>query len=57
MPATLRVVILNSSTVLLTCLQVEFDSPKILLKNKQGMLRTLVDASGDRDTLYKIAMA
>ncbi|KAF8213492.1 hypothetical protein K438DRAFT_1956873 [Mycena galopus ATCC 62051] len=34
---------------------VEFDTPKELLKNKQGMLRALVDESGDKHTLYKMA--
>lgn len=36
-------------------LQVEFDSPKALLKNKRGMLRALVDESGDKDVLYGMA--
>ncbi|KAJ7119364.1 hypothetical protein C8R43DRAFT_1112474 [Mycena crocata] len=36
---------------------VEFDSPKELLKNKNGMLRALVDESGDKDALYKMAQA
>ncbi|KAF7368881.1 ATP-binding cassette transporter [Mycena venus] len=36
---------------------VEFDSPKVLLKNEQGMLRALVDGSGDKDTLYQIVVA
>ncbi|KAF7368865.1 ATP-binding cassette transporter [Mycena venus] len=36
---------------------VEFDSPKALLKNKHGMLRALVDESGDKDALYKMAEA
>ncbi|KAJ7101009.1 hypothetical protein C8R43DRAFT_1141277 [Mycena crocata] len=36
---------------------VEFDTPKELLKNKKGMLRALVDESGDRDALYKLANA
>ncbi|KAF7306575.1 ATP-binding cassette transporter [Mycena indigotica] len=34
---------------------VEFDSPRELLKNKNGKLRALVDESGDRDLLYKMA--
>ncbi|KAJ7275444.1 hypothetical protein B0H12DRAFT_1199540 [Mycena haematopus] len=34
---------------------VEFDTPKELLKNKDGMLRALVDESGDKHTLYKMA--
>ncbi|KAF7377837.1 hypothetical protein MSAN_00207200 [Mycena sanguinolenta] len=34
---------------------VEFDSPKVLLQNELGMLRALVDESGDKDMLYKMA--
>ncbi|KAJ7102323.1 hypothetical protein B0H15DRAFT_943257 [Mycena belliarum] len=34
---------------------VEFDTPKVLLKNKHGMLRALVDESGDKHALYKMA--
>ncbi|KAJ7042608.1 hypothetical protein C8F04DRAFT_1252025 [Mycena alexandri] len=34
---------------------VEFDTPKELLKNKNGMLRALVDESGDKHALYKMA--
>ncbi|KAJ6603499.1 P-loop containing nucleoside triphosphate hydrolase protein [Mycena vulgaris] len=36
---------------------VEFDSPKELLKIKDGKLRALVDESGDRETLYTMAGA
>ncbi|KAJ7456632.1 hypothetical protein FB451DRAFT_1048362 [Mycena latifolia] len=36
---------------------VEFDTPKALLKNKHGMLRALVDESGDKHALYKMAGA
>ncbi|KAJ7462775.1 P-loop containing nucleoside triphosphate hydrolase protein [Mycena galericulata] len=36
---------------------VEFDTPKELLKNKKGMLRALVDESGDKHALYKMAGA
>ncbi|KAJ7770817.1 hypothetical protein DFH07DRAFT_1057900 [Mycena maculata] len=36
---------------------VEFDTPKELLKDKNGMLRALVDESGDKDALYKMAGA
>ncbi|KAJ7141418.1 hypothetical protein C8R44DRAFT_763397 [Mycena epipterygia] len=36
---------------------VEFDSPKVLLKNKDGLLRALVEESGDRDALYEMARA
>jgi ABC-type proline/glycine betaine transport system ATPase subunit len=34
---------------------VEFDSPANLLKISDGYLRSLVDESGDRDVLYKMA--
>ncbi|KIJ48473.1 hypothetical protein M422DRAFT_247818 [Sphaerobolus stellatus SS14] len=34
---------------------VEFDSPKELLKNPSGFLRSLVDESGDKDALYTAA--
>ncbi|KAJ6460983.1 P-loop containing nucleoside triphosphate hydrolase protein [Mycena sanguinolenta] len=34
---------------------VEFDSPKVLLQNEQGMLRALVDESGDKKALYRMA--
>ncbi|KAF7364759.1 ATP-binding cassette transporter abc4 [Mycena venus] len=34
---------------------VEFGLPKILLENKDGMLRALVDDSGEREVLYKMA--
>ncbi|KAF8199798.1 P-loop containing nucleoside triphosphate hydrolase protein [Mycena galopus ATCC 62051] len=33
----------------------EFGSPKVLLENKNGLLRALVDESGDKDALYKMA--
>ncbi|KAJ6589849.1 P-loop containing nucleoside triphosphate hydrolase protein [Mycena vulgaris] len=36
---------------------VEFDSPKVLLKNKHGLLRALVDESGDKEALYEMAQA
>jgi len=36
-------------------LQVEFDRPKDLLQNERGMLRGLVDGSGDQETLYELA--
>ncbi|KAI8982789.1 multidrug resistance-associated ABC transporter [Trametes punicea] len=35
----------------------EFGSPSELLKNEKGMLRALVDESGDRDALYAMAKA
>ncbi|KAF9243735.1 hypothetical protein BU15DRAFT_71860 [Melanogaster broomeanus] len=34
---------------------VEFGSPEELLQNQQGMLKALVDESGDKDTLYAMA--
>lgn len=34
---------------------VEFDSPLNLLKRSGGYFKSLVDESGDRDTLYEIA--
>jgi len=34
---------------------VEFDSPSQLLKNDKGVLRALVDESGDKDNLIAIA--
>jgi hypothetical protein len=36
-------------------LQVEFDSPKELLKIEDGKLRALVEESGDREGLYAMA--
>ncbi|KAJ7837802.1 hypothetical protein B0H14DRAFT_2449202 [Mycena olivaceomarginata] len=36
---------------------VEFDRPKVLLKKEHGMLRALVNESGDKDALYKMAEA
>lgn len=35
--------------------QVEFDSPRELLKLSEGKLRSLVDESGDKDLLYAMA--
>lgn len=37
-------------------LQVEFGKPSALLENEKGMLRALVDESGDREKLYAAAM-
>ncbi|KAF9243737.1 hypothetical protein BU15DRAFT_59613 [Melanogaster broomeanus] len=34
---------------------VEFGSPEELLQNQQGMLKALVDESGDKDILYEMA--
>ena len=36
---------------------VEFGAPSELLKNEKGMLRVLVDESGDKDALYAMANA
>ncbi|KAF7367211.1 ATP-binding cassette transporter [Mycena sanguinolenta] len=36
---------------------VEFDTPKELLKKKHGVLRALVDESGDKENLYEMAEA
>ncbi|KAJ7035141.1 P-loop containing nucleoside triphosphate hydrolase protein [Mycena alexandri] len=33
---------------------VEFDSPKVLLQNEHGLLRALVDESGDKEALYQM---
>ena len=33
----------------------EFDSPHQLLQNENGLLRSLVDESGDKDNLYAMA--
>jgi hypothetical protein len=41
--------------VLTTLWQVEFGSPWELLQNEKGMLRALVDESGDKDALYAAA--
>ncbi|KAJ7779793.1 hypothetical protein B0H16DRAFT_1499876 [Mycena metata] len=38
----------------LTSAQVEFDSPKVLLQNERGLLRALVDESGDKEVLYQM---
>jgi hypothetical protein len=35
--------------------QMEFDSPKALLSQKDGRLRSLVDESGDKEALYNMA--
>ncbi|KAF8157942.1 P-loop containing nucleoside triphosphate hydrolase protein [Crassisporium funariophilum] len=35
---------------------VEFDTPKILLQDERGMLRSLVDGSGDKAALYSLAL-
>jgi len=41
--------------VLITLVQAEFGSPWELLQNEKGMLRALVDESGDKDALYAAA--
>ena len=33
---------------------VEFDSPKVLIQNKEGYLRSLVEESEDKDVLLKM---
>ena len=35
--------------------QAEFDSPKTLLRRTDGLLKSLVDGSGDKNALYAIA--
>lgn len=35
--------------------QVEFGKPSELLENEKGLLRALVDESGDREKLYAMA--
>ena len=35
----------------------EFDSPQSLLRKETGFFKSLVDGSGDRDALYRIAQA
>lgn len=44
-----RIMVLDAGKI------VEFDSPIVLLKKKQGRLRALVDQSDDRETLYAMA--
>ncbi len=34
---------------------VEFDSPKVLLQNKDSFLRALVEESADKEALYFMA--
>ena len=36
---------------------VEFDTPKALLKRKDGLLRALVEESSDKEALYAMANA
>ena len=35
--------------------QAEFDSPKTLLRKTDGLLKSMVDGSGDKNALYAIA--
>ncbi|CAA7262907.1 unnamed protein product [Cyclocybe aegerita] len=44
-----KIMVLDSGRI------VEFDSPKVLLRNEKGFLRALVDGSGDKSALYKFA--
>ncbi|KIY64092.1 P-loop containing nucleoside triphosphate hydrolase protein [Cylindrobasidium torrendii FP15055 ss-10] len=44
-----RIMVLDAGSI------VEFDSPKVLLENTSGLLRTMVDASSDKDVLYNLA--
>ena len=37
------------------CFQVEFGKPAELLQNEKGILRSLVDESGDKGNLYAMA--
>jgi hypothetical protein len=41
--------------MLISTPQVEFGQPSELLKNRKGLLRALVDESGDKDTLYAMS--
>ncbi|KAJ7691269.1 hypothetical protein B0H17DRAFT_1159808 [Mycena rosella] len=53
--ASLRTELSSDTTMVLDAGRiVEFDSPKALLKNKDGLLRALVDESGDKEALYKM---
>lgn len=36
---------------------VEFDAPKALLENQDGLFRSLVDESADKEALYAMAEA
>ncbi|KAF5370320.1 hypothetical protein D9758_006919 [Tetrapyrgos nigripes] len=44
-----RIMVLDAGSI------VEFDAPKVLLENKSGLLRALVDESHDRDILLAMA--
>ncbi|KAF5370319.1 hypothetical protein D9758_006918 [Tetrapyrgos nigripes] len=44
-----RIMVLDAGNI------VEFDAPKVLLENKSGLLRALVDESHDRDILLAMA--
>ena len=43
-----RVLVLDAGRV------VEYDSPRVLLAKEGGAFKTMVDGSGDRDTLYNL---
>ncbi|KAI0782766.1 hypothetical protein C8Q75DRAFT_885975 [Abortiporus biennis] len=45
-----KVMVLDSGHI------VEFDKPSVLLENREGMLRSLVDESVDREKLYSMAL-
>jgi len=40
---------------LLTVFQVEFDKPADLLKRENSVLLSMVEGSGEKETLYKLA--
>ncbi|KAF9526535.1 multidrug resistance-associated ABC transporter [Crepidotus variabilis] len=46
-----KILVLDNGTI------VEFDEPKELLKKETGILRSLVDSSGDKSLLYELAGA
>ena len=43
------------SPLLKSYFQAEFDSPKTPLQKTDGLLKSLVDGSGDKNALYAIA--
>jgi len=45
----------NTLYVLTLSLQVEYDSPQVLLRKKGGYFKALVDGSGDKKALYASA--
>lgn len=52
-----RIVSTRNSDIItsLMCIQVEFGPPSELLQKEKGLLRSLVDESGDKDALYAMA--